>query len=221
MRGEVFLARENAPKPVSRTGPDTDSLAEDAQAVALILAAEDAAAREPHYRRLVRKYWKIVNVIVSSRLGDPREAEDVAQEAFLRAFTSLPSLSRPDAFVGWLLKIARNLATDRLRKRRTIVSLEALGEGMEESHGFARRSEEADDPSRNLEAGEELRMVLDALQSLPDAYREVVALRYLEALDGKSMARALGEPEGTVRNRLFRALEMLREKVLRKGARSP
>jgi len=207
-------------KPVSRTGPDTDSLAEDARSVALILAAEDAADREPHYRRLVHKYWKVVNVIVSSRLGDAREAEDVAQEAFLRAFTSLRSLSRPDAFVGWLLKIARNLATDRLRKRKSIVSLEALGDGMEESHTFARRSEEPD-PSRSLEAGEELRMVLDALQSLPDPYREVVALRYLEALDGKSMARAVGEPEGTVRNRLFRALEMLREKVLRKGARSP
>ena len=205
---------------MSRTVPDTDSLAEDARSVAAILAAQDAAAREPHYRRLVRKYWKVVNVIVSSRLGDAREAEDVAQETFLRAFTSLPSLSRPDAFVGWLLKIARNLATDRLRKRRSTVSLEALGEGgMEESHAFARRSEQSD-PSRNLEAGEELRMVLDALQSLPDPYREVVALRYLEALDGKSMARALGEPEGTVRNRLFRALEMLREKVLRKGARN-
>jgi len=205
---------------VSRTVPDTDNLAEDARSVAAILAAEDAAAREPHYRRLVRKYWKVVNVIVSSRLGDAREAEDVAQETFLRAFTSLPSLSRPDAFVGWLLKIARNLATDRLRKRKATVSLDAMGDGMEESHAFARRSEDPD-PSRNLEAGEELRMVLDALQSLPDAYREVVALRYLEALDGKSMARALGEPEGTVRNRLFRALEMLREKVLGKGARSP
>ena len=122
--------------------------------------------------------------------------------------------------MGWLLRIARNLATDRLRKRRGVVSLEALGDGMEESHTFTRRSEEPD-PARSLEAGEELRMVLDALESLPDAYREVVALRYLEALDGKSMARALGEPEGTVRNRLFRALEMLREKVLRKGARSP
>jgi RNA polymerase sigma-70 factor, ECF subfamily len=207
-------------KPVSRTVPDTDNLAEDARSVAAILAAEDAAAREPHYRHLVRKYWKVVNVIVSSRLGDAREAEDVAQEAFLRAFTSLASLSRPDAFVGWLLKIARNLATDRLRKRKATVSLDAMGDGMEESHAFARRSEDSD-PSRNLEAGEELRMVLDALQSLPDAYREVVALRYLEALDGKSMARALGEPEGTVRNRLFRALEMLREKVLGKGARSP
>jgi RNA polymerase sigma-70 factor (ECF subfamily) len=216
----MVAATEKPVNPVRRTGPDTDSLAEDARSVAAILAASDGAARESHYRHLVLKYWKVVNVIVSSRLGDAREAEDVAQEAFLRAFTSLGSLSRPDAFVGWLLRIARNLATDRLRKRRTVVSMETLGDGMDGSEPLARRSREPD-PSSSLETAEEIRLVLDALQTLPDPYREVVVLKYLESLDGKSMARALGEPEGTVRNRLFRALEMLRERVLRKGARSP
>lgn len=196
---------------MSRTGPDTDSLAEDARWIVAILAEASAEAREPLYRQLVRKYWKVVNVIVSSRLGDPREAEDVAQEAFFRAFTSLRSLSRPDSFLGWLLKIARNLATDRLRKRRFIVSLESM-DGGEELHAFARRSAEPD-PARSMETAEEMEVVLDALSGLPELYREVVTLKYIEELDGKSMARALGEPEGTVRNRLFRALEMLRESL--------
>jgi RNA polymerase sigma-70 factor (ECF subfamily) len=187
-----------------------DSLEEDTRWIATILSGGDAGEREECYRRLMRKYWKVVAVLAASKLADPRDAEDVTQEAFIRAFRSLGRLSEPVAFLGWLLRIAKNLVTDRLRGRRAMASLDALGEGAEELSAYR---EHAGDPSRSLEADEEAAQAMKALQDLPDKYREVVALRYLEGLDGKTMARILGEPEGTVRNRLFRAIEKLRRNL--------
>ena len=105
-----------------------ESLAEDARWIAAILSGQDAAEREECYRKLMRKYWKVVAVLAAGKVGDPREAEEVTQEAFVRAFRSLGKLSEPVAFLGWLLRIARNLATDRLRGRRSMVSLDALGD---------------------------------------------------------------------------------------------
>jgi RNA polymerase sigma-70 factor (ECF subfamily) len=194
-----------------------ESLAEDARWIAAILSGQDAAEREECYRKLMRKYWKVVAVLAAGKVGDPREAEEVTQEAFVRAFRSLGKLSEPVAFLGWLLRIARNLATDRLRGRRSMVSLDALGDAAEDLAASSMRSS-AGDPSRSLESDEEAAHVMKALEELPEKYREVVALRYLEGLDGKAMARLLGEPEGTVRNRLFRALEKMRRSLQQKRA---
>jgi RNA polymerase sigma-70 factor (ECF subfamily) len=186
-----------------------ESLADDERWIATILATRDPEAREECYRQLMRKYWKLVTVLATSRLGDPREAEDITQEAFLRAFRSLATLSEPVAFLGWLLRIARNLATDRLRSRRTMVSLDALGEASDRLSMLRPRGESTDH-AQSLELEEDALIAMKALDGLPPKYREVLALRYLEGLDGKAMAGLLGEPEGTVRNRLFRALEKLR-----------
>jgi RNA polymerase sigma-70 factor, ECF subfamily len=205
---------------MSQPPRNPESLAEDARWIATILSGGEAAEREECYRKLMRKYWKVVAVIATSKLGDPREAEDITQEAFIRAFRSLGRLSEPVAFLGWLLKIARNLATDRLRSRRTMVSLDALGDAAEEMPGFHDRSATTD-PSRGLESDEDAAQVMKALEDLPEKYREVVALRYLEGLDGKAMSRFLGEPEGTVRNRLFRALEKMRRSLSRRKAHRP
>jgi RNA polymerase sigma-70 factor (ECF subfamily) len=187
-----------------------ESLLEDARWIETILTGRDQGEREACFARLMKKYWKLVVVLVTSRIRDPREAEDVAQEVFVRSFTSLPRLAEPVAFLGWLLRIARNLATDRLRSRRPTVSLEAMG-GAAEEHAFWAADGSPAAFTRDLETAEEVTRALKALEELPEKYREVVALKYLQGLDGKTMAALLGEPEGTVRNRLFRALEKLRE----------
>ena len=187
---------------------------EDAKWVATILSQDlvDGASREECYRKLMKKYWKLVSVLAESKVGDALEAEDIAQEAFLRAFRSLHQLAEPVAFLGWLLQIARNLATDHLRGRKPSISLDALGEGAERLP----RMTGATDFVEDVEVREEAEQVYKALKELPEKYREVVVLRYLQDLDGRTMARLLGEPEGTVRNRLFRALEKLRQALQQK-----
>ncbi len=183
--------------------------AEDVHWITTILSTRNRKAAEETYRQLMRKYWKVVTVLVASRVGDTQEAEDIAQEAFLRAFRSLARLKEPTAFLGWLLQIARNLTTDHLRGRKTQISLDSLGEPERESF-FLRRKVGAE-PEDHLEIQEEFEEVLKALRKLPEKYQEVIALKYLKGMDGKTMAGHLGAPEGTIRNRLFRALEKLRE----------
>ena len=199
--------------------PSSDpSALEDARWVEAILARRSSEEEEEGYAALMRKYWKLVNVLALSRLGDPREAEDVAQETFFRAFRALESLAQPVAFLGWLLRILRNLVTDHLRARRPLVSLDSIaakaGAGrvdpVDHRPGFVER----------IETAEEVDLVLDAMKELPERYREMLALRYIHGLDGKTIAGVLGEPEGTVRNRLFRALEKLRETIKRGKARA-
>lgn len=154
------------------------------------------------FRHLMSKYWKVIAVLAWQRVGDRADAEDIAQETFRKAFCSIRTLQEPVAFLGWILKIARNVALDCLRGRRRIQSLDSLREA----------EERTEDPSE-LEQRDEHDRVLGALQEIPEPYREVITLRYIHGLDGKTMASLLGEPEGTVRNRLFRALEKLRERL--------
>lgn len=217
--------------------PPPESAREDAEWIATILGPSARDEKEVCYARLLSKYWKTINVLVFGKIGDRREAEDLSQEAFVRAFRSLPKLRRPAAFLGWLLRIARNLVADHLRLRRREVSLDALPADSLAADGLPQRGAPAaerrwadlawgrrPEPARvedELERSEDLARVLAALRELPEPYREVIALKYLEGLDGKTMALLLGEPEGTVRNRLFRALEKLRERLGGGGRERP
>lgn len=187
-----------------------ESLQEDARWIRGIVGATDPAQREEGYRSLMLKYWRLVRAVVTQRLGDRREAEDVTQEAFFRAWRSLDNLSEPAAFLGWLLRIAKNLSTDRMRSRRKTVSLDALGEG---PASLDRALSESPSFEATMESEEETALAMKALSELPEIYREVVTLKYMQGLDGKEMAKLLGEPEGTIRNRLFRALEKLRQQL--------
>ena len=188
--------------------------AEDALWINTIRDVRTRREVEEAYRKLMEKYWQVVTVLAAGKLGDVREAEDVAQEAFVRAFRSLNRLKEPTAFLGWLLCIARNLATDHLRSRKNTLSLDVLGESAEQFLAPSSKEtlrESQTDVHDNVERDEEIEEILDAVRSLPDRYREVITLKYLRNMDGRTMAEHLGEPEGTIRNRLFRALTKLRE----------
>jgi RNA polymerase sigma-70 factor (ECF subfamily) len=200
----------------SREIPGPGTQREDQECITSILTAQNWEQAESGYRRLQQKYWPVVTFLMRGQVGDHQEAEDIAQEAFLRAFRSLGKLKEPAAFLGWLMRIARNLATDHLRGRKPTLSLDALRDRAGDAEfgkiaAFGARTGTPPEWEQKLERGEEVELVMRALEQLPDRYREVIALKYIQDLDGRSMARLLGEPEGTIRNRLFRALEKLRE----------
>ena len=132
--------------------------------------------------------------------GNRTEAEDVLQETFLRYYKYGDPVENPKA---WLFKVARNVYLKRQRKRSREVSLELV---------------EADPvmPGMQvaLEREELIRKVREGLRRLKDHHREVIILRYMEGLSYEEMAAVLGENVGTIKSRLNRAKEKLREKLI-------
>ncbi|MCD6382666.1 MAG: RNA polymerase sigma factor [Candidatus Hydrothermae bacterium] len=132
--------------------------------------------------------------------GNRTEAEDVLQETFLRYYKYGDPVENPKA---WLFKVARNVYLKRQRKRSREVSLELVGAdpvmpGMQIA----------------LEREELIRKVREGLRKLKDHHREVIILRYMEGLSYEEIAAVLGESVGTIKSRLNRAKEKLKEKLI-------
>jgi RNA polymerase sigma factor (sigma-70 family) len=156
------------------------------------------------FGELVDMYWEKISALVYQKLGRFPEVEDIVQETFIKAYYRLPQLRKPDNFAAWLYQIASMLCIDHLRSsRKKGVSLEA----MQEKDIQFEKSQGEFTPSELF--GE----ILNVVGLLPEIYRVVVTLRFLEGMSCKEIAQHLGEPQGTIRNRLFRANEILRRKL--------
>ncbi|HVP37751.1 MAG TPA: sigma-70 family RNA polymerase sigma factor [Candidatus Saccharimonadales bacterium] len=184
---------------------------DDALLVQRCLRGEERA-----YGVLLGRYRRSVYSLIYRMVGNAEEAQDLAQEAFIRAFRSLASYDPQRSFANWLFKIASNLTIDFFRKRRLPTVSTAMGE--EEDEG---RELDLPDPSPSaldsLVEDEEARLTADLVQSLPEHYRIVVLLRHGQDLTYEEIADALSLPVGTVKARLHRARHMLRDKLEGRG----
>jgi RNA polymerase sigma-70 factor (ECF subfamily) len=164
---------------------------------------------------LVEKYGGRIARLVRGFVRNEQDAQDVAQDAFLKAFARLDRFDGRSAFYTWLYRIAANTAMDhnkKVRRRPAPLPLEAP---REEEDGRKGISPAAPGPSpvQGAMTAELRRKIDEAMDSLPDVYRQVVVLRELEGLSYDDMARALGVSRGTVESRLFRARERLRARL--------
>ena len=173
------------------------------------LVAQHLQGDAQAFAELVMRYTAPIFNLAFRLTGDRAEAENVTQEAFLRAYAALPRSRTDLAFKPWLFQIAVNLCRDLARKQRPAAFAELAPED-----GIA-PEEAIEDPAPLLletVAGRELEKALArAVAALPEAYRAVVTLRYTEGLSYEDMAAALGLPVNTVRTHLFRAKAMLRQ----------
>lgn len=150
------------------------------------------------FRHLVLRYQKPLLAGIRCRHARRDEAEDAAQEAFVRAFSGLATLKKPDSFFSWLLGIAYRVLLERAdRERRERVALEEMA--ADAPSALAR--EQAWPGDAALEG---------ALAALPEPFREVVLLRYYGGCSCSEVAARLGIPIGTVTKRLSRAYEEMR-----------
>jgi RNA polymerase sigma-70 factor, ECF subfamily len=174
------------------------SAAEDQAAVDKVLAGDTSA-----FENLVRR-WQGPLVNLAYRFcRDRGRAEEMAQEAFLRAYRSLDRWRREAAFSTWLFALATNLYCSELRRIPIkTVCLDDVGE--------PRESRAVDGGLEDEDRG---RAVRRAVFSLPQKYREALILFYFHDMDVPSAARSLALPEGTVKARLFRGRQMLRSKL--------
>jgi RNA polymerase sigma-70 factor, ECF subfamily len=162
----------------------------------------------PAFEALVRDHEEIAYRTAYLVLGDADEAADAAQEGFMKAYRALGRFREGLPFRPWLLRIVANEARNRRRSagRRAALALRAAGEGRP-------TGEAAPSPEAALLAGERRQALLDGLGRLNERDRTVIACRYLLELSEAETAATLGVRRGTVKSRLSRALDRLREEV--------
>ncbi len=159
---------------------------------------------------LVRKYQHKVVKLVMRYLRDPADAEDVAQEAFIKAYRALPQFRGDSAFYTWLYRIAINTAKNAIVSRdRSPVEFDLDLQAVEESQMLQSRLADSATPERLL-LTEEIRVTVNsAIDALPEDLRTAIVLRELEGLSYEEIAQAMDCPVGTVRSRIFRAREAI------------
>ena len=164
------------------------------------------------FHELIRPYERRVYAMALSFLRNEADAEDVTQEAFLKAFRNLPSFRGDAKFGTWLISIALNEARSRIR-RREAVKMESL-DGPEEEEGHVSQDQLTDwkeIPSEALERKEIRHLLHKAVTALPLIYREVFQLRDIEQMSVNEAAAALGITISSVKVRLHRARMMLQK----------
>lgn len=165
------------------------------------------------FYELVRPYERAVFLSALSLVKNDADAEEVAQEAVLKAFKALPHFRQEAKFSTWLIQIAINEAKMKLRKDRRHL-YESLEEGQQTEDGDYMPQDFADwreIPSEALEQKELRRALTKALDSLPEKYRTVLILRDIQHLSITETAQALGLSEANVKTRLCRARLQMRD----------
>ena len=179
------------------------------------LVASAARGLEGGFEELVRRYQRPISAYVYRMVGDYEAALDLTQEIFIKIYGSL-SRYRPEfKFSTWIYKIAHNAAVDHLR--RSAGRERSLVNGSESDSYDLPIECEGLSPEQESEREERRIEIETVVRSLPTPYRELVVLRHSQDLTYEEIVDVTGLPLGTVKNRLFRAREMMRQEFLNKG----
>lgn len=166
------------------------------------------------FELLVSKYQRKIFRLISRLIRDPVEVEDIAQDAFIKAYRALPQFRGESAFYTWLYRIAVNTAKNHLANQGR--RAESPGDiVVEEAETFA-NSENLRDintPESVLQGKQAAETVNKAMQALPEELRAAILLREIDGLSYEEIAEVMNCPIGTVRSRIFRAREAIAEKL--------
>jgi RNA polymerase sigma-70 factor (ECF subfamily) len=181
----------------------------DEELVASTLAGDTSA-----FDLLVLRWDRKIQGAIYRLIGSEEEARDLCQEAFFKAYRGLRAFKGEARFSSWLYQIALNLCRDRMRRRRgrTLVSLDAL-----EADGQAPVLRDETNALDLVEARDLQRRVKAAVLALPEEQREVIVLKEYEGLTFQEIADVLDMPVSTVKTRLYRGLDKLKERLCEEG----
>ena len=163
---------------------------------------------------LVLKYQHKLVKLVTRYVRNPAEAEDIAQEAFIKAYRALPQFRGDSAFYTWLYRIAINTAKNAVVSRdRSPVDYDFDRDSIDESYDMQGRLKDSETPE-GLVLTDEIRQTVNAaIEQLPEDLRTAIVLRELEGLSYEQIAATMGCPVGTVRSRIFRAREAIDQRL--------
>ena len=195
---------------VSRAFPRNFSGASDRELVAIAVDGADGSFEE-----LVRRYQRPISAYVYRMVGNYESALDLTQEIFIKVYSSLKRYRAEFKFSTWIYKIAHNAAVDHLRRSATREQSLVVGT---DSDSFDLPLESGHlSPEQESERKERRGEIESVVRALPANYRELIILRHSQDLSYEEIVEVTGLPLGTVKNRLFRAREMMRQQFVDKG----
>lgn len=165
---------------------------------------------------LVIKYQRKLARLLSQFIRDAAEVEDVAQETFIKAYRALPSFRGESSFYTWLYRIGINTAKNFLISQgRRAPTMTSAGFDIEDAENFEEGSQlrEMNTPESELMSKQIAETVNQTLQELPEELRKAITLREIEGISYEEIATIMNCPIGTVRSRIFRAREIIAEKL--------
>lgn len=179
------------------------------------LVATASTGVEGSFEELVRRYQRPISAYVYRMVGDYEAALDLTQEIFIKVYGSLARYRSEFKFSTWIYKIAHNSAVDHLRRHAG--RERSLSSGIEGDHYDLPIESGSLSPEQESERRERRLEIEAVVRSLPNAYRELIVLRHSQDLTYEEIVEVTGLPLGTVKNRLFRAREMMREQFIGRG----
>ena len=182
------------------------------------LVATAISGIEGSFEELVRRYQRPISAYVYRMVGDYDSALDLTQEIFIKVYSSLSRYRAEFKFSTWIYKIAHNSAVDHLR--RTATREQSLINGNDGDNFELPIESGRPNPEQESERKERRIEIEGVVRTLPSHYRELIILRHSQDLTYEEIVEVTGLPLGTVKNRLFRAREMMRQQFVEKGITS-
>ncbi len=173
------------------------------------------SGREAGFEELVHRYQRQITSYIYRMLNNYDASLDVTQEVFIKVYNSLEKYSSDYKFSTWLYRIAHNAAIDYMR-RNSVYQQSLDIETKDGSYQLQIESGQPN-PEQERERSEWRKEIEAVVKCLPSAYRELILLRHAQDLSYDEIAEVTGLPLGTVKNRLFRAREMMREIFIERG----
>lgn len=179
------------------------------------LIARSLRGGADHFEALVHRYQRPITGYVYRMLGDFEASLDVTQEVFIKVYNSLSKYSSDYKFSTWLYRIAHNAAIDHIRRNN--ITAQSLETENDEGSFEMQLQSKAPNPEQERERSEWRTEIEVVVGCLPPAYRDLIVLRHSHDLSYDEIKDITGLPLGTVKNRLFRAREMMRELFIKRG----
>ncbi len=177
------------------------STASDEQLIKLIKRGDTSS-----FGIIVERYWDMAFAFALSRIDNAADAEDIAQESFLKAYCQLHRLRHPYRFAGWLSKITAQQCINHRRKNARKIT--ASSYSSYNSNVSAQVSMQSSNPGLT---NEQVHFVRQTISRLPEKFRQVIIMRFVAGLSAVQIAEKLGKRHGAIRVRLHRAYQILRK----------
>lgn len=171
------------------------------------LASQVAQGNQPAFELLIRKHQRLVAHMVGRLVNNPEDLEEICQDVFLKVYDKISEFNFQSKLSTWIATIAYRHAINHLRKKKIMIA------DLPEDKNFAEQFISDSNPHETLHDIEMEELTMKMIDQLPPQYKIVLTLYHLEDMNYAEIGQATGMPEGTVKNYLFRARHLLKEKV--------